>query len=244
MIPFASLLSGMVLSTSESTTNVPLDFVLVGNGGVIVAAATWWLDPYGWDGKVVFVAGTPQPCLSGWQLKRDDAVSIVVASPDPDDLSDLANLRTEMDTDRARYLLKLDQLKEWLGPEWESQIAEWGKAVAARPLRDLVAEHAKAQTANRPVGLLDLVDESGAVVDVMAIDDLGNAATATGDDWLESIAGQWVSFANEDRPTIAQFIAWAASQRTSGPTSVKGGRTINTDGTVEGIALAALQRTV
>lgn len=236
-------LSGLVLSTSQSAFDVPLDFVLEGPGGVVIVTVTWWMDPYGWSGKVEFAAGKVEPHPSGWQLKRDDAVSILFASPDPDDLPDLTNARFQIDTERATYLAKLAQLKDYLGPDWAEALTKWETAVKARPERDAVAEHIKAQTATRQVGLVTLVDQDGEFADLLAIDGLGNAVTVAGNSWLESIGGQWVSI-DGDRPSIVDFLTWVSTQRPYGPVSIKETRTVDTDGRLEGIAFASVPRTV
>ena len=238
-----ALTAGLVIATNQRPDSVPLDFVLVGPSGLIVTAAYWWKDPHGWDGRAVFMSGTLVELPGGWRVLRDDAVSIHFASPDQDEQLKLDDHRFVIDTEREAYLTKLGLLRTWLGSEWEAPMDEWIAVVKARPVRDAVQEYLTRSTAEREVAIVVLANQDQEPFDALVLDALGSAATAGGNDWLESLGSQWVAFTDETRPTLTDFATWVATQRPSGPYGIHRVETVRAEGTSDAIAFRSVPRT-
>jgi len=234
---YAALMAGLVFSTNAKFSNTMLDFVLPGNGGVIVAAADWWRDPHGWTDRVAFLAGDLQSSSSGWVLRRNDTVSCVFASPDDHELPLLANARARTDLDRPAYLAALTALKAHV-PEFAAALDEWITLVRQRPVVDPVADLVRLRTEQRDVGLLYLLGDAGQPVDVLVIDRNGDYAVRAGSPWLESIGSQYGT--SEPLPPIRDFLAWAATESPNDGMSAGTFEVRTAEGTLEGIALRSL----
>ena len=93
-------------------------------------------------------------------------------------------------------------------------------------------------TSRREVGAVVLHDASHRKIDVLVVDERGNAATAQSDGWLTPYAIQWQEGSTASVP---EFVKWVAERIPYGDmtfgTPVVGSR----EGTVEDIALTLIR---
>jgi len=199
----------------ENFFTQPVDFVAYASGYTLVALLGWWQGGTPSQGAGLFrFADEPKPRGPDTWAFTNEGQSLVVQPISTHAIHDRwKSERQHQAVDRSRYTSQL----QWLEGQYRDQAAEiaaWREHVQGLPEPDVVQATRNRFTASREVGVLPLHGPDGAVVDALACDHLGNAATASGHDWLESIASQWV--AQDPRPDLAAFLKWAAGQRPHG----------------------------
>ena len=234
----ASLMSGLMLASSDDTADSALDFVLEGEGRVLIAVTGWWLDPHGWADRVVVASGDLTPAAGGWRLTRTDEVRVVLSTPDDDERVLLTAHRATTDIDRELYLRKCVELSRALDDDFRAGFVAWVKAFTARPVLDPLELVRLQQSQPRKVAIIRLGKR-----DVLVLDARGDAAVAVGDDWLESIAGQWRSF-EDPRPSLVDFAEWVTTQNPHGDAGLAPVVLDVLAGDLEGIAQRSLQPTI
>jgi len=193
----------------------PVDFVSVASGYTLVALIDWWRnsDPEPGVGLFRFMDEPKQRGPRTWAFTRLGGVMVLQPLSTHATHDTWKAGRQYQDFDRSRYLDRL----WWLEGQYPDHtgIPAWREYVHGLPVPDVVQATRNRFTASRSVGVLPLHGPDGAIVDALACDDLGNAATASGHDWLESLASQWVAYEGP-RPDLQAFLAWAAGQRPHG----------------------------
>lgn len=222
---------------------IAVDFAAVGGGYTLVAVVEWWRAASPGVGEGLFrFTDTPAPRgPQTWVIEREGGHVALQPLSSHQTHRTWARGRFIQDIERHAYLARLRWLTDQF-PEQAEDIQAWAAHVAARPLVDPVAHFRAVNTAPRAVGLLPLHDQEGTVVDTLALDGRGNAASAQGDAWLDSLASQWVRYGPPEavRPDLAEFLAWAASQRPLGRTYPGTPRVVTAEGSTKRIAGRAL----
>lgn len=231
-------LAGVYLSTTAFSRDLPLDFAVENDGWVVLALAGWWQRDWSFDGDLFLVRGKIEADPVGWKITRDDAVRSWIMRADLKEIREpvMAN-RASTDFDRQAYLVQLAALMNALGEEWRQAVGSWQSAIERRPERDPVVEAKARAQADRGIGIVS-IRRDGRRVDALVIDDRGEAATAHGDPWLESIGSQWMALA--PRPSIVEFLAWVAEQTPYGGAELEQPREGNDHGTLQAIALRSV----
>lgn len=215
----------------------PVDFVAVGGGYALVTLVEWWRAP-GMDTGWHRFMDTPAPRgPRTWAVAREGGHVALQPISSHAGHRLWTQARLVQDIERTAYLDALRRFAEGF-PEQAEDLRAWAEHFAARPLVDPAARFRAVNTAPRAVGVLPLLDQDGTTVDVLVLDGLGNAASAQGDAWLDSLASQWVRYDAEGdaRPDLAEFLAWVHSQRPHGRTYPGTPRVVTAEGSTKGIA--------
>ncbi len=218
-------------------SDTPVDFAFSSKSMCVVMMANWWATEWApGDGIELFHAAcVPEIVAIGseparWIVQDVEGVELTFAA-DADMADRITRARDATDLYRHDYLAALNVLQGSLGDDLD--ISPWIEAVEARPPLDAAKELREQNLGLRQVGRLFLRDSHGNS-DVLVIDEFGNTAVASGSEWLEVFADQWS--AREDRPDMADFLAWAQEQRVPVAASFEGAQIEMTSGHVEDIA--------
>lgn len=233
-------MKGLVLTSTASPLNRTVDFVLTSGDDVIVACMNWWRAD--WSANLLFLVGKLVEDHYGWTLTRADGIGIHFTKPESThDAVEIDHGRLDQDINRPAYMGSLSALLDLLEEKHRPALEEWIDAFRSRPLVDPVEFHRERTEKYRNIGTVTLEDEDGKVVDVLVIDDLGAAAVANGNSWLESLGSQWMT--NPDRPSMLEFLDWIRQQRPYGGVSIGSVKSGSSEGSAEAIALRSLTPT-
>lgn len=239
--------SGLVMSSSALASQRSIDAVLTAPGWILVGFTGWWDHDLGPDGYAVLEGELVQDWdTSNWTLKRKDSVLVCFSEPEEDWLEAMLinnRLAQRLSPESwQQYVSKVRHLVS--GSQFESALEEWIVFATPKSGEDPIAEFVAERTSRRDIGLVMMSDQDGVVVDALAIDDFGSAATARGNSWLASIGSQWSAYSDEDRPTIVEFMAWAGAHVPVGEETL--GVPVETmgEGTLEAIALRYVPTTL
>jgi hypothetical protein len=220
-----------------------VDFVGVGGGYALVALVDWWRTETPGVGEGLFrFMDTPAPRgPRTWVIEREGGHVALQPLSSHRTHDVWVHGRLTQDIERAAYLGALRRLAAGF-PDQQADIQAWSADYAARPIVDPGARLRAANAVPRPVGVLPLLDQDGLAVDVLALDDRGNAASAQGDAWLDSLASQWTYYDADGavRPALSEFLGWASSQRPLGRTYPGTPRVVTAEGSTKRIARQVL----
>jgi hypothetical protein len=234
-------LKGLQFHADYYGSDTPVDFALSSEGRSVVMMANWWATEWApGDGIEIFQAEcVPEIAHQGEDPTRwivQDVAGVELTFAADEDMADrLARARESTDLYRWEYVRALDRLQGSLGEDLD--ITKWIEAIKARPILDPAEELRKQNLGLRKVGRLFLRDSHGES-DVLVIDEFGNAAVASGSEWLQVFADQWTE--REDRPGMEDFLAWAQEQRLPVAASFEAAQVEMTAGHVEDIAVRIL----
>lgn len=227
------LVAGMEY-TGPVYASLPVDTVSTGRGEVLVAAAGWWTQDWQQDGILVVPGELAEDAGSGGWRIGDGSALTAPANADGADL--LARRWDAIDYDRTVYLQQLQLLREAY-PEFD--LDEWTEYILSRPVRDPVRDYLEGIASARPVARVFLVANDQSRVDVLVVDEQGQAATATGSRFLAQAADEWVN--RENRPDLETYINWLADQQPYGPYSLTGAAVVEESGLIQDIALRMIR---
>jgi hypothetical protein len=149
----------------------------------------------------------------------------------------LEEVRRATDVFRHEYLHQIGLLENAY-PDQEFDFEPWKAAVLARPRVDAATEMQARNTEARKFGRLFLRNADNEVVDVLAIDAHGNAATARESEALIVFADEWAD--KEEPPEMEDYLGWVATQIPYGPQSFDAPKVEQGTGSIEEIATRLL----
>lgn len=219
----------------------PVDIALTDGATTLTMFAGWWRSHWApGDGFEFFAApSVPEVVPVGsdpsvWFVQDIEGVEFRFAS-DAEMAARIARNRELTDLYRGEYLEVLAKFSEDMKPLFD--MSPWIEAISARPFLDAAGELRKQNLSLRKVGRLFLRDSHG-TNDVLVIDEFGNAAVASGNEWLQVHADEWSG--REDRPDMEDFLAWVQEQRMPISASFEGAQVEMAAGHVEDIAARIL----
>ena len=226
-------LAGISIYNYSMEVPLVLDFVANGESSSLVVVAGWWKRDWNSVGSL-FVTSYDFPAINtpqGWKIGSD---SLCAADDEPSQSAMNTN-RDIADFDRANYLAALLQLKD----EFPNiNFDDWIAAIQARPLRDPLREYKNKMTAIRQMAKVYMLGQDGNAVDVLVLDDLGQAAQASSDPWLSRIAGQYRNM--DQKPPLADYVNWVASQTPYGGNGLVGPAVFQSGGDIGDVASTLL----
>jgi len=214
---FEACMNGLVLSGPGAQEPKPIDFALSLNGRAVVLEANWWTGDwdkdehlYTFDAEFVpeVVPAGSNPCR--WYV---DGGSMNLTTTEEATQEVIDRARTRIDINRAAYFAQLDALKLSVSEDYTPLIDDWRARISVR--EELTPEKiVERRNSARVVGTVFLNDESGKI-DVLVVDERGDAVVLNEDSWLESFASDWTDRDDDNRPEVADFIAWIMERRPS-----------------------------
>lgn len=228
-----ALQDGMELQVPGQDLSIPIDFLVIGDGGTIVFRSDWWQKEDEVGVGVVSIDATPRDLGDGtWTFDHQEGY-LLSAPGDEDQAKALRDSRQRMHFGRPDYL---SALLNWSMSEPDFDFQPWIQFVMSLPVVT-VDQLAGDETRERPVGRIRLRDGRGLVVDSLVIDENGYAATADEDGHLARFAEQWASYTSGSRPAMHEFLSWLAMQQVYGSFSFDGSEVVSAAGDVQEIAL-------
>lgn len=215
----------------------PLDFGVSNDTKTLLLLADWWTAGWGMGTGLVVVTGVLNP-----KTRRFDGIEsdlCVATASDETWALQLKHARERTDILRSDYYEALRELQDF---EPDFDLMPWVELMLARPVIDVAARIAQ-RNELRPVGVIRVLDSDGSVVDALAIDARGSAATLLEEGWLALFADQWAGYAEPARPQIAEFLGWLAGQTPYGPFSIEQPRISSEAGDLESLVSRAQTRT-
>lgn len=216
MILIERFLSGLELRDPSRPDPRPLDFAVTNDTGTLLMLANWWTVSWGMGTGILFVPAVLNPKTLLFDGLESTGLCVSTATDGFfADLLQAARLHTDLD--RGNYYRELQKLVDF---EPSFDVRPWVEEYLARPTIDARASIRARQTAMREIGTIVMRNGEGRVVDVLAIDALGQVATMQDEGWLALFATTWARYAAEARPNIGSFLGWLAQQRPYGPFSL------------------------
>ncbi len=178
--------------------------------------------------------------------------SLVIEHPEDDDFAaEIASMRVDMDLNQPDYRNAWHRLAQGFGWSAETTIA-WDAAVDARERRTADDVLAMWQNMPRTVSTLQLMDASGNVIDAIAIDSRGEAATALGTALAEWLITTWPPqepgdpglTARQSKPDPAAFVAYYDGRSVPGGGAWGTPTTAVVGGSLEQLAASSLPATL
>jgi hypothetical protein len=215
----------------------PIDLVARARGSTLIAFAGWWKAQWDLGNGLEIVTGNLVEAEQGtrWKFDGGPEGALIASSGDGDMQARIDRTRVLQDTQRAEYLNAVSILKEQ-NPEYDFD--GWIETFMERPLYDPVEAYRKKQLGSRKTSGLLLLDRDNTKVDVLLVDEHGNAAVAAGSEWLTVFANRWTEM--EDRPDPQSFIEWVATQRPYGPHGLSEPFVSSAEGHIEDLAARRL----
>jgi hypothetical protein len=215
----------------------PVDLVARARERTLIAFAGWWKAQWDLGNGIEIVTGHLVEAEQGVRWKFDEGPEdTLIASPSDGDMqARIDRTRALEDIERANYLNAISILKEQ-NPEFDFN--EWLEAFMDRPLYDPVEAYRKKQLGPRKTSGLLLLDRDNTKVDVLLVDEHGNAAVAAASEWLTVFANRWTEM--ESRPDPQSFIEWVATQRPYGPYGLSEPFVFSAEGHIEDLAARRL----
>lgn len=232
-------ISGLEFRDPSRLDPRPLDFAVSNQTGTLLALANWWTVGWGMGTGLLYVPAV----LNERTLLFDGLEHLGLSVTTATDgfyagLLRAARLRT--DIDRGRYYQELQKLVEF---EPDFDFRPWIETILARPVVDAVAVMRAQQTARREIGVVRMRDHAARVIDVLAVDALGQVAVFRDEGWLALFAAQWAGYAEGTRPDVASFLGWLAQQRPYGPFSLDEPQVTSAEGDLDAFVNRALTTT-
>ena len=236
-----ALLEGRELRDPRFAAPQPVDFIVTSENDVMVFLSGWWMADWAvGNGVEVFPNAVLEKDGAGWRVegRMPPEEQPTISHPSDGDMeATLSRARKLMDLRRGDYM---DALYQAVDQEADFDFAEWTEAILERPKIDPLEEHRKIYLGDRKIGSISVSSGDNEVADVLVLDNSGDAATAQGNPWLESIAERWSEM--EDRPDLEAFLSWVADQRSYGPFGLSDPRVFSSSGDVEEIAQRLFQK--
>lgn len=231
-----ALADGLELRLPAFNTQAAVDFAVVSDHGTMVFLADWWGRwPDGFGTSIHYISAPPTFTGSNtWSFVADES-PLLAPFTDEGVQEDHALARQRADLRLGDYYAAI-QAAAALYQEFD--FTPWLQFAQSRP-RDLLDQIVADETRERPVGKILLLDGNGAVVDTLVIDENGLACTASDSDdsRLAWYAERWMAFTADDRPSLAEYVAWMSEQSVYGPYAITGAEVFSASGAVHQIAL-------
>lgn len=231
-----ALADGLELRLPAFNTQTAVDFAVVSDRGTMIFLADWWGRwPDGFGTSIHYISAPPTFIGNNtWSFVADES-PLLAPFTDEGVREDYALARQRADLRLGDYYNAIRAASQTYA---EFDFAPWLKFALSRP-RDLLDQLVADETRERPVGKILLLDGNGAVVDTLVIDENGLACTAS--DSTESLiawyAERWMEFTADDRPPLAEYVAWMSEQSVYGPYALTGAGVFSASGSVHQIAL-------
>lgn len=232
MIPVEALMSGLEFRSPDYNVANPVDFAAEGARETLVFFAGWWRADWITREGLELIPDILRERDRHWYFGDSEDLLLGPAG-DGDMEFRLNRMRRLNDTNRDEYLQALQVLKE---TEVGFDFDPWIAATLERPRIDPVAEFKAKNEGLRKIGRLFLLNQDNERVDVLVLDEHGNAATAGGNDWLEAFGDRWADL--DPRPDLSEFLAWLATQRAYGPFSLDAPVVLQKEGSIEDLAIS------
>jgi hypothetical protein len=215
-----------------------VDFVVSNREATLVVKTWWWYSDWATsgaqsDGFLYYAYPLLEDAL-GWFIAGPPGEARL-GTPDERVVEAVQSCREWQDLNRGAYVSHLARLREAF-PEFD--MAEWVALFLQRPKIDFDAALRQQNLGNRKIGSISLIGADNEVVDALVLDENGNAATARGNPWLESFAGDWRE--RQVRPEVESYINWVAQERPYGPYQVSSVKVTVANGGVEELAAGAV----
>ena len=232
---------GLQLDSPHYDDPYPVDFAVTRSGLSLITFAGWWDSDWGPGSgiELYFEDLIPEVVPVGsevetWRVGERD---IFVSPPaDADMAARVARARASANIFRFEYLKQLDLLQENAGPDLD--LSEWKAAIEAQEPIDAAAQMREQNYSLRKIGSAYLLGREGVKLDVLVIDEFGNATTVVQHPWFHAFAEDWIG--RETRPDMEDYLAWLVEQRPSMPASVGDARIEVAAGDIEEIAARML----
>jgi hypothetical protein len=235
------IMAGRELQSPDLIESQPLDLVIEGRGRILVAYAGWWTEEWSHGAGVMTFEGV---LSSGQQGEAAPHLAPVwsfveypdtrITGPSDEDMQGrLEQMRRRTDLYRGEYLYQFDLLRDAYAED-DFDFEAWQGAILARPRVDATTEERRRNTGARKIGRLFLRDQDNEIVDILVVDEHGNAATARDNAALAHFEEDWLG--RDTRPEIEDYLAWAVTQQPYGPYEFEGPVFEQGTGTVEQIA--------
>lgn len=225
-------LSGVEARDPTLGRNYPVDFAVSNDTASLIFLANWWeTENMTMDGAVLTYG---RPIVAG----PDDDARWVVQDMDvtlgPTDTyqQQLADNRDNADFNRPSYLSALLTLRDQL-PEFN--LDDWIAAFQKRPILDSMTEIGRRMASPRQMAHLYMLDPSGQTIDVLVLDERGDAVTAADDRWLSRAADDFTS-QKASLPLLADYVNWLAGQQPYGGNALVGPRVFTGSGFLTDVA--------
>lgn len=215
----------------------PVDFAVSGGGRSIIALPGWWETDYSTKEALLTFAQS--------EIERKDAKTWVLESPlaepftittslsDGEMVTRVRKTRQYADMNRDAHLFAITEIRDMYSGIDFTELLE---AVAARPIFDPVADFRRTRLGLRKIGGIFLVNQDNERVDVLLLDEHGDAATAGGNGWLEAFGDRWSDM--DPRPDVGEFLDWVATQRAYGPYALSPPQVLQKEGMLEDLAIS------
>lgn len=233
-------LSGLVLSCPLLDPYPIVDFVLSNSTGKnMVLWAGWWDVDYEKNFGLTVIQGPLIETEHGLKFNvAYDCLLMLTGFDTSWQKNQFESLRTVADIRRSVYFQRLDQLSGNLNdPEFAAQISEWKGRIGSRPIEDVGELFIRRNSVVRLVGSIALLNSESQKVDSLVIDEFGNAATKSGNTWLESLGSQWQSFSDSERPEVEEFLLWVSSQNPHDGSTLGVPNTFRQEGLIQALAI-------
>jgi len=232
-----AIMQGMEFRCAYYGTPQPIDLVARAPGETLIAFAGWWKAQWDIGNGLEIVKGNLVEAEQGIRWKFDEGPDdTLIASPSDGDMqARIDRTRTLQDIERPIYLNALAILKEQ-NPDFDFD--PWIETYLERPLYDPVAAYRKKHLGLRKTSGLLLLNRDNVGVDVLLVDEHGNAAVAAASEWLTVFANRWTEM--EDRPDPQSFVEWVATQRPYGPHGLSEPFVLEAEGHLEDLAARRL----
>ncbi len=232
-----AIMKGMEFRSAHYNTPQPIDCVAEGTGQTLICFAGWWKAIWDIGNGLELVSGALVEAEQGIRWKFDEGPEdTLIAQPSDEDMqARLDRTRRLQDIERAQYIEALVAIREQ-NPDFDFN--PWVEAFMERPFYDPVGAYRKKQIGLRKTSGLFLLDRDNTKVDVLVVDEHGNAAVAAASEWLTVFANRWAEM--EDRPDPQAFIGWVATQRPYGPHGLSEPFVSDAEGHIEDLAARRL----
>jgi hypothetical protein len=169
-----------------------VDFALPSNGKTYVFVAGWWMDVDDiTPGQEVAVFDAMlTPTVNGRMLDLPGQRFVMEPSEDVEVDNGIASMRAYMDIERSAYVGAVRSVAARFKLE-QVEVDQWIDAVTKRPALAPDELLRQAERLPRKVATIQLANEYGEIVDAVAVDERGAAASALGTPKGEWLANLW-----------------------------------------------------
>lgn len=233
----AAVLAGLELRSRDYAVQ-PIDFFATAPDATLIALPGWWYaDWFESQDGLILVNGPATETHSGvWDVP---AYNTEINAASDGDVQRRMNLNSDRrDFDRGLYLENLQRLREEFGERVD--LEPWTQAIIAKPPKHPLDDRNAKEAASRTMGRVILSDVYGRPFDAMVIDDTKEAATAHGNGWLESLAGDYRTQPRDI--AVADYLNWVARQQPYAGVSVSGATVFVGTGNLRQLAREAVAK--
>jgi hypothetical protein len=225
-------MDGLFYTWVHGDGSKPLDVVLVNDSETLILDAGWWQADWNMGDYLNYAqAGLERDGeYPHWFIPER---GLDLYPPDDEWQAGIVRrARERVDMNRVEYVAQLELLRASLSDTLVPAFDEWKKRIDARPVIT-VADILKRDTELRKVATIHVSGPSGRV-DVLILDERGNAATAHGTEWVELFVDEWTNI--EARPELDRYALSLLNRRFPAPLSFENPTVVMAEGSVDEIA--------